>query len=58
MQTGKNCWYREYFAEDFVLKDDQNQSVFELHPKEKNYLNFKFYTSISMEEKLHLIAVV
>ena len=34
---------REYFAEDIILKDDQNQSVFELHPKEKDYLNFEFY---------------
>lgn len=34
---------QEYFVEDFVLKDDQNQGLFELHPKEKNYLKFKFY---------------
>lgn len=33
---------KEYFVEDIVLRDDQNQ-IFSLHPKQKNYLNFDFY---------------
>lgn len=34
---------KEYFVEDLVLKDDQNQNIFILQPKQKNYLNFNFY---------------
>ncbi len=34
---------KEYFVEDLVLKNGQNQNIFILHPKQKNYLNFNFY---------------
>ncbi len=33
---------KEHFAEELVLKNDQNQNIFTLPPKQKKYLRFNF----------------
>lgn len=36
---------RKYFTEDVVLKDEQNEFVFKIHPKEKTFWHYKFSIS-------------